>query len=129
MPEVAAVYFAQFQDFDRRQLPDRLLQQVQCYARRQEDPADALLDDRIHRHGLLLRASKQFGSRWSGFLYGGVAYEFEDHRAEGVAGAGITAYLNDSTTLFFSVDYSTSGNAANKGRDVISGSAGLRISF
>ena len=128
-PGVTLGYFADIQRLNRRRLPESLLCDLVRYARREHDPVDSLIDDRLNRHGLVLTASKQFGAHWSGFVYGGVAYEFEDHRTEGTAGAGVTAYLNKSTTLIFSVDYSTSGNAANKGDDVVTGAVKVRVSF
>lgn len=126
---LTAGYFAEVQHLDRHQLPSGLLAQAMLYARREDDPADALIDDRINRHGLVLTASKQFGARWSGFVYGGVAYEFEAGRTEGLAGAGLTAYLSRNTSLIFGVDYATSGNAGNKDEDVVTGSVKLRVSF
>ena|GEM_PF-6489458 len=128
-PGVTVGYFADVQRFNRNQLPDGFMQELLLYARREDDPADALIDDRINRHGLLLTLSKKFSARWSGFVYGGVAYEFEDGRTEGLAGAGITAYLNKNTSLIIGVDYSTSGNGANKGDDVLMGSVKVRVSF
>lgn len=128
-PGVTVGYFAEVQALDRKRLPDDLLCEVLRYARRQHDPLDALIDDRINRHGLVVTATKQFGARWSGFVYGGVAYEFEEGRTEGLAGAGMTAYLNRNTTLIFSMNYSTSGNAANKGEDVVTGMVRVRVSF
>jgi len=128
-PGVTVGYFADVQHLNRNRLPDNFAQELMLYARREDDPADALIDDRINRHGLLLTLSKQFTARWSGFIYGGVAYEFEDSRTEGLAGAGVAAYLNRNTTLIIGVDYSSSGNAANKGEDVVTGSVKVRVSF
>ena len=128
-PALTVGYFAEVQHFNRHHLADSLLRKMQFLARREDDPGDILIDERINRHGLVLTASKQFGARWSGFVYGGVAYEFEADRAEALAGAGITAYLNESTSLIFGVDYSSSGNTSNKDHDVITGSLKVRVSF
>jgi hypothetical protein len=128
-PVVTIGYFAEVLHMHRHRLPDSILCDIIRYARREPEPADVLIDDRINRHGLVFTASKQFGARWTGFVYGGVAYEFEDDRAEGLAGAGVTAYLDANTSLIISVDYSSSGNAANKGHDVVSGSVKVRTTF
>lgn len=128
-PALTIGYFAEIQHFNRHHLADSLLQKMLRYARREDDPADMLIDERINRHGLVLTASKQFGARWSGFVYGGVAYEFEAERTEGIAGAGISAYLNKNTSLILGVDYSSSGNTSNKGDDTVIGSLKVRVSF
>lgn len=126
---LTAGYFAEVQHFDHHRLPDLLLATALHYARREDDSADALLDDRINRHGLVVTATRQFGAHWNGFVYGGVAYEFEAGRAEALAGAGLTAWLSRNTTLIFGIDYASSGNAGNKGDDVVTGSVKLRVSF
>ena len=128
-PGVTLAYFAQIQDMDRRRLPDDLLCRTQLYGVRLHDPFDALVEDRINRHGLVLTASKQFGARWSGFVYGGVSYEFNDERAAALAGAGLTAYLKENTTLTFGVDYSSSGDGVNEGDGSITGVIKVRVSF
>jgi hypothetical protein len=128
-PALTLAYFAHFQDMDRRQLSDALRSQTAFYGRRLEDPLDALIEDRVNRHGLVMTATKKFGARWSGFLYGGVAYEFEDERAAALAGLGLTAYLRDNATLTFSVDYASSGDGVNEGDDSVTGFIKLRVSF
>ncbi len=128
-PALTIGYFAEIQHFNRHQLADTLLQKLQAFAKREDDPADFLIDDRINRHGLVLTASKQFGAHWGGFVYGGVAYEFEAERTEGIAGAGLTAFLSRNTALILGVDYSSSGNTSNKGHDVVTGSLKVRVSF
>jgi outer membrane autotransporter protein len=103
--------------------------QAENYGRRLEDPLDALIEDSLNRHGLVLTATKKFGARWSGFVYGGVAYEFEDERTAALAGAGLTAYLKENMTLTFSVDYASSGDGINEGDDSVTGFIKVRVSF
>lgn len=128
-PALTIGYFAEIQHFNRHHRANFMVGKASFHFRREEDPADMLIDDRINRHGLVLTASKQFGARWSGFVYGGVAYEFEAERTEGIAGAGISAYLNKNTSLILGVDYSSSGNTSNKGDDTVTGWLKVRVSF
>lgn len=128
-PGLTLAYFAHFQDMDRRRPSDPLQCLTTLYGRRLEDPLDALIEDRINRHGLVLTATKKFNARWSGFVYGGVSYEFEDSRAAALAGLGLTAYLKDNATLTFSVDYASSGDGLNEGDDSVTGFIKLRVSF
>lgn len=128
-PGLTLAYFARIQDMSRNRLSDAFHSQVALYGRRLEDPLDALVEDRINRHGLVLTATKKFGARWSGFIYGGVSYEFEDDRAAALAGAGITAFIRDNTTLTFSVDYASSGDGVNEGDDSVTGFIKVRVSF
>lgn len=131
-PSVSAGYFADVHRFYRNCVPDYFAMRMLRWARREptaDDWGSGLIDDRINRHGLTVTASKKFGARFSGFVYGGVAYEFEAGRTEGLAGAGITAYLSRNASLILGVDYSSSGNTFNKGDDVVIGTVKVRVSF
>jgi tetratricopeptide (TPR) repeat protein len=128
-PGLTIAYFAHIQDLNRRRLSNALNWQAENYGRRLEDPLDALIEDCVNRHGLVLTATKKFGARWSGFVYGGVAYEFEDERTAALAGAGLTAYLKENMTLTFSVDYASSGDGINEGDDSVTGFIKVRVSF
>jgi outer membrane autotransporter protein len=88
-----------------------------------------LIDQGINRHGVILTLSKQLNARVNAYIYGGVSYEFESGEAEGRAGAGVEAYLAPNTSLNIGVDYTTSGNAGNRGNDVLSGTVGVKMSF
>ncbi len=128
-PAVTLAWTGHIQDMDRRRPPETLLSHLFFHGRRLEDPLDALLEDRINRHALVASVSKQFGARWTGFLYGGASYEFNDERAAAIAGAGLTAYLSPDTTLIFSLDYASSGDGLNEGHDTWAGFIRIRVSF
>jgi len=128
-PAIVLTYSARWQDMDRRRPPDTLLSHLIFHGRRLEDPLDALLEDRINRHSLIATVSKQLGARWTGFLYGGVSYEFTDERTAALAGAGLSAYLNPDTTLTFGLDYASSGDGLNDGHDTWTGFIKIRVSF
>jgi hypothetical protein len=127
-PSLALGYTAEVHQFYRRCVPDSFTSALLQYARKEDEPS-GILNDRINRHGLVLTAKKHFGARWTAFLYGGAAYEFESDRAEALAGAGVTAWLTENATLVFSFDYASSGNALNAGHDVLTGSMRVRVTF
>jgi len=128
-PGLSLAYFAHIQDMNRGHLPEALRSETTLYGRKLDDPLDALVEDYINRHGLLLTANKRFGARWNGYVYGGVSYEFEDGRTAGLAGLGLSAYIKEGTTLTFSVDYSSSGDGVNEGDDSITGFIKLQVAF
>ena len=49
--------------------------------------------------------------------------------AAALAGAGLTAYLKENTTLTFGVDYSSSGDGVNEGEDSFTGVIKVRVTF
>lgn len=127
-PELAVSYFNEISYFNTKSLPDSFSDRV---ARKGfiGDLSRELIDERINRHGIIITLSKQLNHRVNAYIYGGVSYEFETGEAEGRAGAGIEAYLNKNTSLNIGIDYTTSGNAGNRGSDVLSGNVGVRVSF
>ncbi len=127
-PELQISYFNEISFFNSKKLPDNFVERVtrKGFAGSLEE---ALIDENINRHGVILTLSKQLNHRVNAYIYGGVSYEFEHGELEGRAGAGIEAYLNKNTSLNIGVDYTTSGNAGNRGSDVLTGTVGVRINF
>ncbi len=129
-PELSVSYFGEIQNFRRAAISDRDAQRMM------EDPgadgrsvSDSLIDDRINRHGVSFTASKLINPKASVFASVGLAYEFENREAELRGAAGMELFLKDNASLVLSADYSSSGNASNRGSEVISGNALMRVSF
>ncbi len=93
------------------------------------DLVSNLIEERISRHGFILTLSKKFSPHLSGYVYGGFAREFEFQQTEGLAGAGLEAFVGPRTALFLNIDYSTSGRAGSRGAEAWSATAGAKISF
>jgi hypothetical protein len=127
-PELAISYFNEISRFSGRSLGTEFERR---YARKgsTERLSEGLIDRAINRHGVIITLSKQLTHRVNAYVYGGVSYEFENAELEGRAGAGIEAYLSPNASLTIGLDYTTSGNAGNRGSDVLSGNVGVKMSF
>ena len=127
-PELQVAYFNEVSFFNTKKLPATFTDKN---GRRGfvGDLGDQLIDSGINRHGIILTLSKQLNHNVNAYIYGGVSYEFENQEVEGRLGAGIEAYLAPNATFNIGIDYSTSGNAGNRGSDVISGTVGVKMSF
>ena len=128
-PEVTLAYFAEIQEFARAPLTENLLDRLLRRTRREDGAEDGLIDRHINRHGLMLTISKMFNSKFTGYVSGGVSYEFHSRTPEARIGAGIEAFVGKNATMTLSVDYMTSGNASNRDSGVLSAMLGMRISF
>ncbi|MDB6069936.1 MAG: hypothetical protein JWL81_1107 [Verrucomicrobiales bacterium] len=132
-PELTLAYIGEIQRFARnsfgQDFGNRMLQRVYRSEFSGRDLADNIIEERINRHGLILTLAKKFSPRFSGYIYGGVAREFEYGDNEGLAGAGLEAFVGPRTSLFLNVDYTTSGRAGSRGSEVWSATTGAKISF
>ncbi len=133
-PELSLTYLAELQRFARsnfgQDFGDRMVRSVFRGPSSGSDLADNLIQERINRHGLILTLSKKFSPRFSGYVYGGFAREFAYGENEGLAGAGLEAFVGPRTTLFLNMDYSTSGTTGgSRGAAVWSATTGAKISF
>ena len=133
-PELTLSYLAEIQRFARnnfgQDFGDRMVRSAFRGSGSGAALADNLIQERINRHGIILTLSKKFSPRFSGYLYGGVAREFEFGENEGLVGGGLEAFVGPRTSLFLNVDYSTSGTASgSRGAAVWSATTGARISF
>ena len=132
-PELSLSYQGELQRFSRRNFGqdfgDRMLRTSLRGQFSGRDLAENIIEERINRHGLIFTLSKKFSPRFSGQIYGGMAREFENKQNEGLAGAGLEAFVGPRTTLFMNVDYTTSGRAGSRGAEVWSAYAGARVSF
>lgn len=127
-PELQISYFNELSYFHSKRLPTSF----QSHHTRRGyvgNLGDELIDSRINRHGIILTLSKQLTHRVNAYVYGGASYEFENQELEGRLGAGLEAYLAPNASLNIGVDYTTSGNAGNRGSDVLSGTVGVKMSF
>lgn len=130
-PELALNYYAEIQYFDRRRLPkDYSGRKFRKELRGTTDGLEVnLIDETINRHGVMLTATKQFSHTTSAYGYAGIGYEFEAAQTEFRAGAGIESFFSKNAAFTLGYDYSSSGNAGNRGSDVHSVTAGVKISF
>ena len=133
-PELTLAYLAEIQRFARnnfgQDFGDRMVRTAFRGPTSGRDLADNLIQERINRHGLILTLSKKFTSQFSGYVYGGVAREFEFGENEGLLGGGFEAFVGPRTSLFLNVDYSTSGTTGgSRGAAVWSATTGAKISF
>lgn len=132
-PELTLSYLGEIQRFARnsfgQDFGDRMVRSVFRGAGSADLLADNLIQERINRHGLMLTLSKKFSPKFGGYVYGGVAREFEFGENEVLLGAGVEAFVGPRTTLFLNVDYTSSGNAGSRGSEVWSATTGAKISF
>ena len=133
-PELTLTYLAELQRFARnnfgQDFGDRMVRTAFRGAGSGAALADNLIQERINRLGLILTLSRKFSPHFSGYIYGGVAREFEFGENERLLGAGMEAFVGPRTSLFLNVDYSTSGTTSgSRGAAVWSATTGARISF
>ena len=133
-PELTLTYLTELQRFARnnfgQDFGDRMVRTAFRGAGSGAALADNLIQEGINRHGVVLTLSRKFSPRFSGYLYGGVAREFEFGENEGLLGGGLEAFVGPRTNLFLNVDYSTSGTTAGgRGAAVWSATAGAKVSF
>jgi len=130
-PELSLSYQGEIQRFARKTCdPGWCDQFLRSVLRGQRvDLASDLIEEHINRHGFILTLSKKFSPHLSACIYGGFAREFQNAQNEGLAGAGLEAFVGPRTVLFLNADYTTSGRAGSRGAEAWSASAGAKVSF
>lgn len=136
-PEISVGWFGTFSRFNgdtgSNALAAALEQSNQIALASLEDAAkeamDALVDPRVHRHGIVFGMRRRLGDDVNVYAQGGGYYDVDESEAGLTGLAGIEWYLSESALFYAELRYDSSGRGASADGGVWEAVIGGKITF